>query len=75
VSLGVPGEIGHALMEEYIGKVVAAAERAGVASGIHWGDAAIVKKWRDRGMRCLMYSSEMGFLSGGARAGVAEMRG
>jgi len=75
VSLGVPGEIGHALMEQYIGKVVAAAERAGVASGIHWGDAGVVKKWRDRGMRCLMYSSEMGFLSGGARAAVAEMRG
>ena len=74
VSLGVPGEIEHPLMEQHIGKVVAAAARAGVASGIHWGGDA-VKKWRDRGMRCLMYSGEMGFLAAGARAAVAEMRG
>ncbi|UCH36221.1 MAG: aldolase [Armatimonadota bacterium] len=74
VSLGVPGEIEHPLMEEYIGTVVAAAERAGVASGIHWGDAAVVRKWMERGMRCIMYSSEMNFLAAGARAAVAEMR-
>jgi len=75
VSLGVPGEIAHPLMEQYIGKVVDAAAHAGVASGIHWGDAGIVKQWRDRGMRCIMYSSEMSFLAAGARAAVAEMRG
>ena len=74
VSLGVAGEIEHPLMEENIGRVLAAAERAGIASGIHWADPAIVKKWRDRGMRCLMYSWEMGFLADGARAAVAEIR-
>jgi 2-keto-3-deoxy-L-rhamnonate aldolase RhmA len=75
VSLGVAGEIAHPLMEQYIGKVVDAAARANAASGIHWGDASIVKKWRDRGMRCITYSSEMSFLAAGARAAVAELRG
>ena len=75
VSLGVPGQVEHALMEEYVGKVVAAAERAGIASGIHWSGAAFLRKWRDRGMRCIMCSSEMGFLADGARAVVADMRG
>jgi len=74
VSLAVPGEIEHPLMEQYIGKVVDAAAKAGVASGIHWADGRIVKKWRDRGMRCLMYASEMAFLGDGARAASAEMR-
>jgi 2-keto-3-deoxy-L-rhamnonate aldolase RhmA len=74
VSLGVPGEIEHPLMEQAIGRVVEAAARAGVASGIHWMDAAIVNKWRQRGMRCLMYWSEAGFLAAGAQAGAAAIR-
>jgi len=75
VSLGVPGEIEHPLMEEAIGHVLAAAQRAGAAAGIHWSDAAFVSKWKQRGMRCLMYSTEMGFLADGAQAGAAAIRG
>jgi 2-keto-3-deoxy-L-rhamnonate aldolase RhmA len=75
VSLGVPGEIEHPLMEDHIARVVEAAQRAGVASGIHWANADIVKHWMQRGMRCIMYSWEMGFLTAGAQAAVTEIRG
>ena len=75
VSLGVPGEIEHPLMEENIGRVVAAAASAGVASGIHWKVPDIIRKWKARGMRCLMHSGELGFLAAGAKAGVEEIRG
>lgn len=54
--------------------VVSAAQRHGVAAGIHSHDAAEVLGWRARGMTMLTCNSDMGFLTAGARQTVAALR-
>lgn len=57
-----------------IAQVVAAARRAGVASGIHSGDPQQVVRWKQQGMTMLMSGSDNAFFSAGARQTLATMR-
>ncbi len=74
ISLGCPGELNHPKMVSAISKVVEAAEKHGVAAGNHIRDMKILKEWRERGMRVLMYSTDSGFMLSAARDAVQALR-
>jgi 2-keto-3-deoxy-L-rhamnonate aldolase RhmA len=73
VSLGTM-DIAHPNVTEYIRRVVDAANRRGLPSGTHVGDLGMLKAWRDRGMRLLMYSYDFGLMMAGGAAAIKELR-
>ena len=73
VSLGTM-DIGHPKVTEYIQRVADAAKRRGLPSGTHVGDLDMLKTWRDRGMRLLMYSYDFGLMMSGGAAAIKELR-
>jgi len=73
ISLGVPGEMDHPLMQGAIQKVVDACASRGIASGAHLWAKALEHWWR-RGMRMLMCNSDIGMLRTGCRETVTQLR-
>jgi 2-keto-3-deoxy-L-rhamnonate aldolase RhmA len=73
VSLGTM-DIGHPKVTEYIQRVVEAAQRRGLPSGTHVGDVDMLKTWRDRGMRLLMYSSDFSLMMSAGAAALKVLR-
>ncbi len=74
VSLGVPGETQHRRVLEAIDEVVAAAARHGVVSAIHLGDPEALGSWAAKGMRMLMYGSDLQFLMESSSTGLSRLR-
>lgn len=74
VSLGVPGETAHPIVVEAIEKVIAAARRHNVVPGIHMGSIEKLKGWMAKGMRLIMFNSELGFILEAGAAGLGELR-
>lgn len=74
VSLGVPGETTHPKVEKAIEQVIAAANRHNVVSGIHMGSVTQLQDWMAKGMRMIMYSSDLGFLMEAASAGLSQIK-
>ncbi len=75
ISLGVPGQLDHPLVQDAIQRVVDAAERHGVASGMHIRNLDLLRAWQAKGMRFLMYSTEVRLLSQAAQQAVQAIRG
>ncbi len=75
ISLGVPGQTGHRTMQAAMERVVEAAARHGVASGLHIRDLDALKAWQAKGMRFLMYSNEVGLLRQAAEQAAKAIRG
>ena len=74
ISLGVPGQLDHPIMVDNIGKVVEACERHGIASGAHLRSLEMLEYWRDRGMRMLTYSTDIGLLMDAAKDAVKRLK-
>ncbi|MDP7619991.1 MAG: aldolase/citrate lyase family protein [Dehalococcoidia bacterium] len=74
VSLGVPGETQSAPVVEAIEKVIAAAERNDVVSAIHLGSVESLETWAAKGMRMLMYGSDLQFLMESSTEGLNRLR-
>lgn len=66
-SYGVPGETGSGQVQDAIEKVLEAAARYGKAVGIFAGNEDAAKKYKDRGVRYIAVSSDMGFCAKGAK--------
>jgi 2-dehydro-3-deoxyglucarate aldolase/4-hydroxy-2-oxoheptanedioate aldolase len=75
VSLGVPGESEHPKMIEAIQRVVDACQKAGVAASAHLGSVEQLGFWHQRGMRCLVCSTDSGFMHAAARECASALRG
>jgi len=75
LSLGVPSDISHPAMVQSIQKVVDTCRALGVPAGLHISDPRVLKSWMAKGMRIVMYSSDLALLLAGARAGLSELRG
>ncbi len=75
ISLGIPGQFDDPVFWKAVDRVVEAAEKAGVAPGIHMGNAAQLKKAAERGMRFLVCGSDASVLLAGYRGIVEEMAG
>ena len=73
VALGTM-DIAHPKVTEYIQWVLDAATRRGLPAGTHVGDLAMLKHWRDRGMRLLMYSYDFGLIMEGATRAIKDLR-
>jgi len=73
-SLGVPGEFEHPKMERAMQRVVDACNNAGIACGAHLASTPMLNKWRQRGMRFLMCSSDARMLLAGASEIVAALK-
>ncbi len=61
-------------VDAVIEQVLAAAQRAGVACGIHSSDPQQVARWKQRGMTMLLSGSDAQFFSAGARHTLSVMR-
>jgi 2-keto-3-deoxy-L-rhamnonate aldolase RhmA len=73
VALGTM-DVAHPTVTEYTQRVVEAARRRGLPSGTHVGDLDMLKTWRDRGMRLLMYNYDFGLMMAGGAAAIKELR-
>ena len=62
ISLGVPGEHDHPKVVEAMDRVVECAAKHGIASGAHLLSTDLLKKWMDRGMTFITFSSDTGML-------------
>ena len=67
ISLGIPGEFKNPRFIDAVSRVVEAAEKAGIASGIHLPDPELVDFWAERGMRFLMCNTDMSLLIAGIK--------
>ena len=74
VSLGVPGETSHPVVVEAAEEVIASAHRNNVVSAIHSGTVEPLEGWMAKGMRMLMYGSDLAFLMESSRAGLHRLR-
>jgi len=74
LSLGVPGQVDHPMVVEAIETVIASAQRNGVVPGIHMGSIELLLRWHQKGMRMIMYDSDLGFLMAASASGVSELR-
>jgi 2-keto-3-deoxy-L-rhamnonate aldolase RhmA len=73
-SYGLPGRWEEPAVEEAIQRVVDLSAQHGVAPGIHLTTPQAVRRWRDRGMRFLMCSSDRAMLARAAMAEVGSLR-
>jgi 2-dehydro-3-deoxyglucarate aldolase/4-hydroxy-2-oxoheptanedioate aldolase len=74
VSLGLPGQTNHPSVVTAIERVIEAANRHGVVPGIHMGSVELLLDWLAKGMRMIMYSSDLGFIMEAAGAGLTQLR-
>ncbi len=61
-SMGIPGEITHPRMLEAYQHVIDAANRRGVAPGMHFRDLAMMQEWMSKGMRFVAYKTDFRLL-------------
>ncbi len=74
LALGVPGSTDAPVLIQAIERTMAACKTHGVIPAIHTNDVAMTAGWARRGMRMVSINSEVGLLSSGARAAIAEIR-
>jgi 2-keto-3-deoxy-L-rhamnonate aldolase RhmA len=74
LSLGIDEDMNHPLMLESIGKVVDACRRQGIPSGMHIGNLQALTEWMAKGMRFIVYSTDLNFLLKGAQSGLKVLR-
>jgi 2-keto-3-deoxy-L-rhamnonate aldolase RhmA len=67
MELGIFGQFEHPIFREAVAKTVAAAEKAGKATGILFFNPAEYQKYRDLGIRFMACGSDATFVAEGAR--------
>lgn len=75
IALGVVGQTDHPVLQAAMEQVVEVAARYGVASGIHLRDLALLRAWKEKGMRFLMYANEVVLLRQAAEQAAKAVRG
>jgi 2-keto-3-deoxy-L-rhamnonate aldolase RhmA len=74
LSLGLDAGLDHPLMVESIQKVVDACRARGIPSGMHVASLDALTQWMARGMRFIVYSTDLNFLLQGAQNGLKALR-
>jgi len=74
LSLGIAEDMHHPLMVESLETIVAACRRHGLPCGMHIGNLEALKEWMAKGMRFIVYSTDLSFLLKGARDGLKALR-
>ncbi len=73
-SLGMPGNVNHPYVQEYIEKFVEKCLKYGVPCGIHLMNPEAMQRWIEKGMRLLMCSSDINLLVDEGRRIVESLR-
>ena len=73
-SIGVPGQLDHPELDQAMQAVAAAAEQAGVVSGVISSKAGLLTRGAELGMTVLSYDSELGHLIKGASSALATLK-
>ena len=73
-SMGIPGEINHPKMIEAYQRVIDAANRRGVAPGMHFRDLEMMKEWMRRGMRFVAYKTDFRLLMEASQNALKSLR-
>jgi 2-keto-3-deoxy-L-rhamnonate aldolase RhmA len=74
ISMGIGEQFSHPDYWKAVDRVIAAAKAAGIAAGLQTPDIAMLREARRRGMRFLLYSSDVGVLFEGYRQGLAAAK-
>ncbi len=73
ISLGIPGDFEHPIFWQAFDRMVEACQKAGIAPGIHMGNAAQLSKAAARGARFLVCGSDASVLLAGFKGIVQHM--
>ncbi len=73
LSMGILEEFDNPLFWSALDRVVEACKKAGNAAGIQTGNLALLREAQRRGVRFVMYSSDVGVLLSGYRQALAEL--
>jgi 2-keto-3-deoxy-L-rhamnonate aldolase RhmA len=73
-SMGLPGKTSDPRVTEQVEKVVAAAAKVGVASGLLVQNVDDAKAWIAKGVRCITYSNESSILLSGYQKAISALR-
>jgi 2-keto-3-deoxy-L-rhamnonate aldolase RhmA len=74
-SMGIPGEVSHARMLAAYQHVIDAANRHGVAPGMHFRDLGMMKEWMSKGMRFVAYKTDFRLLMEASQNALKTLRG
>lgn len=74
VSLGVPGQTEHPMMVEAIDDVITSALRNGIVPAIAGASVQPLKRWMEKGMRMVLYGSDLSFVMESSAAGLKSLR-
>ncbi len=74
ISMGVPGEIGHAKVQQGIDALLAACKKHGKFAGCLAPNLDVAREWMGRGFRMISYSYDIGLLRDGLATGLAALR-
>ncbi len=72
--MGIGEQFKHPDFWKAIDRVIAATNAAGIAAGVQTPDIGLLHECRRRGMRFLLYSSDVGVLFDGYRQGLAAAK-
>jgi len=73
-DMGYHGETEHPNVMKAIQKVVDSAKSQGKWSGTHLGNLEQLQYWKNKGMTCLAFNSDVGLLYGAATNGLCTLR-
>lgn len=74
ISMGIAEQFQSGAFWSAVDRVVAACNRSGVAAGIQSPDAALLREARRRGVRFVLYASDVSVLLEGFQHGIAELK-
>jgi 2-keto-3-deoxy-L-rhamnonate aldolase RhmA len=74
VALGIPGQVNHPREVENIDRILEVCSRHNLFTGIQLFEASEIKRWVEKGMRFVSYSSDVGLLADAAGSALAEIR-
>lgn len=72
---GICGQFAHPEIIAAFEKIMAAAQRNGKWSGVHFGGSEPLKPWIAKGMQINMWNSDIGLLQAGAATQMAQLKG
>jgi len=74
LSLGISGDMHDPLMVDHLQTIVTACRRYGKPCGMHVGSLEALTEWMAKGMRFIVYSTDLNFLLKGAQSGLKALR-
>lgn len=74
MSLGIPAQVTHPDEVAAIDRIIAVCQEHNIAPGIMMFDAPTLKTWINKGMRFVIYSSDISLLADIPVDGVKELK-